>query len=114
MERITEGFYDTALNEASDGGLALTDIFSRGQPSGTGSKLAGEAFKATGIKPGQNVTVSKIENPQTLETLNSGGAAAESLLGRVVRNGLSQNGVGVRSMEFNVTPRGVNIQVSTK
>ena len=49
-----------------------------------------------------------------LETLNSGGAAAESLLGRVVRNGLSQNGVGVRSMEFNVTPRGVNIQVSTK
>ena len=43
-----------------------------------------------------------------LETLNSGGAAAESLLGRVVRNGLSQNGVGVRSMEFNVTPRGVN------
>ena len=114
MERITEGFYDTALNEASDGGLALTDIFSRGQPSGTGSKLAGEAFKAAGIKPGQNVTVSKIENPQTLETLNSGGAAAESLLGRVVRNGLSQNGVGVRSMEFNVTPRGVNIQVSTK
>jgi RHS repeat-associated protein len=91
---------DYARVERAGGTLNVTDVFRREQEAIRGSDLIAAALKHQGVRRGEIVMVTGIENQATQEAYKAGRSAASSVLGRTAVGALSKLGLNAKSIDW--------------
>jgi hypothetical protein len=92
----------------------VTDVYSGGLPSGTGSQLLAEGLKSTGLKSGGQFSITGIINQETKTAYQNGIAASDSLLGKTAANALNKMGLEPSSIQYQVIGGKLAITVGVK
>lgn len=78
--------------ESGAAGPVITDVYRRGLPKGSGTALVSRALREVPPERGGKITISGIVNEPTLDALDAGLPASESLLGKLGARALRENG----------------------
>ena len=100
--------------EPTSAGLNVSDIYSGGLPSGSGSELLATGLNASGIKSGDQFTFSGVINPETLEAYKNGMVAADSLLGKVGIKALEKMELEASTVEYQIVRGKLNLIIRVK
>jgi hypothetical protein len=96
------------------GNLNVTDIYSGGLPSGSGSQMLTEGLQAAGLKSGGQFSFTGIINPETIAAYQNGVNASESLLGKVGLKAVNDLGMKATSVEYQIVHGKLGITIGVK
>jgi hypothetical protein len=105
---------DLARVERAGGELKVTDVFRRSQDEIRGADLVAAALQHEGVRSGEIVTITGIENPLTLAAHQQGQAASSSVLGRTGISALGKLGLSASSVDWYVNRGKLNIVIQVR
>ena len=94
--------------------VEVTRVFRKNCPPGSGNKLMSSAMKGAGFKPGQDLILRHIQNPETRNALKSRVPFAETLVGRMTSRAVENLGGKVRAFELTKVGNELKVTVKTQ